>query len=271
MSIQTDNVYPWVIVRLRNEQYGVSSAFVREMVLINAVTTLPNTAEYVRGVLNLRGRIIPLIDLRVLLGMTSSEVEAQELVETLNLREQDHVSWLNELQACVNEERTFTLATDPHQCAFGKWYDRFTTDNLVLSGVLRRFDEPHKRIHGIAKKVESCMESGDTTGAHELIDSTRDGELAEMVQLFEAARELLKKDRRETAVILEYKDVVFAAAADGILSVERLSDQFDAPPDSDRGNGVSGVEAVGRRTKDDTLVLLLNPVTLLEVLSRVAA
>jgi purine-binding chemotaxis protein CheW len=51
-----------------NEQYGVDIMSVREIKGWTDVTNLPNQPDYVRGVLNLRGVIIPIIDLRVRFG-----------------------------------------------------------------------------------------------------------------------------------------------------------------------------------------------------------
>lgn len=54
---------------LADEQYGVEILRVRELIGMMAVTAVPRTPEFVRGVINLRGRIIPVVDLRAVLGM----------------------------------------------------------------------------------------------------------------------------------------------------------------------------------------------------------
>ncbi len=54
---------------LQGEEYGVRILKVREIIALQAVTPLPRMPEYVRGVINLRGRIIPIADLRLKLGM----------------------------------------------------------------------------------------------------------------------------------------------------------------------------------------------------------
>jgi purine-binding chemotaxis protein CheW len=54
---------------LAGEEYGVDILRVQEIKGWDAVTQLPNTPEYVRGVINLRGTIVPLIDLRIRFSM----------------------------------------------------------------------------------------------------------------------------------------------------------------------------------------------------------
>jgi len=54
---------------LAGEEYGVDILRVQEIKGWDAVTTIPNTPEYLRGVINLRGTIIPIIDMRIRFGI----------------------------------------------------------------------------------------------------------------------------------------------------------------------------------------------------------
>ena len=51
--------------KLGNEIYGVEITRIREILTYPKVTELPNTKEWVKGVINLRGEVTPIIDLRV--------------------------------------------------------------------------------------------------------------------------------------------------------------------------------------------------------------
>jgi len=54
----------FVIFKLENEEYGIDILRVKEIKEMMNITRVPNTAHYVRGVINLRGEVIPVIDLR---------------------------------------------------------------------------------------------------------------------------------------------------------------------------------------------------------------
>jgi purine-binding chemotaxis protein CheW len=54
---------------LDNEDYGIGLLKVREIIGIMTITPLPHTPPYVKGVINLRGRIIPVVDLRRKFGL----------------------------------------------------------------------------------------------------------------------------------------------------------------------------------------------------------
>lgn len=63
-----------VVFQMDNEYYGADINVVREVVPLQRVTYVPRTPEYVLGVINLRGRVIPVIDLRRRLGLPAGAV-----------------------------------------------------------------------------------------------------------------------------------------------------------------------------------------------------
>lgn len=63
-----------------NDQYGVDIMAVREIKGWSDITHLPNQPEYVRGVLNLRGVIVPIVDLRCRFGQGITEAKPTHIV-----------------------------------------------------------------------------------------------------------------------------------------------------------------------------------------------
>ncbi|MDQ2084912.1 chemotaxis protein CheW [Herbivorax sp. ANBcel31] len=58
---------------LEDEEYGISIHRVKEIIGIMDITAIPKTPEFIRGVINLRGKIIPVLDLRLKFGMKEME------------------------------------------------------------------------------------------------------------------------------------------------------------------------------------------------------
>ena len=56
---------------LAGEEYGIGILKVKEIIGIMAITTVPQTPAYMKGVINLRGKVIPIVDLRVKFGMAA--------------------------------------------------------------------------------------------------------------------------------------------------------------------------------------------------------
>jgi purine-binding chemotaxis protein CheW len=56
---------------LGGEEYGIGILKIREIIGMMTVTAVPRTPEHVKGVINLRGKVIPVVDLRLRFGMES--------------------------------------------------------------------------------------------------------------------------------------------------------------------------------------------------------
>jgi purine-binding chemotaxis protein CheW len=56
---------------LAEEQYGIGILKIKEIIGMLPITSVPQTPEFVKGVINLRGKVIPVMDLRLRFGMPS--------------------------------------------------------------------------------------------------------------------------------------------------------------------------------------------------------
>lgn len=63
----------FVIFRLENEEYGIDILKVKEIKEMMNITRVPKAAHFVSGVINLRGEVIPVIDLRIRFGFKEGE------------------------------------------------------------------------------------------------------------------------------------------------------------------------------------------------------
>jgi len=70
---------------LAKEEYGVDILRVQEIRGWDSVTRIPNSPEYVKGVMNLRGAIVPVVDLRVRFGLEHRDFSATTVVVVLRV------------------------------------------------------------------------------------------------------------------------------------------------------------------------------------------
>lgn len=59
--------------KIGNEEFGADILKIQEIIRTIAITKVPNSPDFIEGVINLRGRVIPVIDLRIKLGMQKKE------------------------------------------------------------------------------------------------------------------------------------------------------------------------------------------------------
>ncbi|QDV05216.1 diguanylate cyclase [Planctomycetes bacterium Poly30] len=213
-----------VLLRIAGQLFGIPVSCVSEMIQTPTLTQLPHMPPSMRGVFIQRGKTIAAFDLRGVMGMPTLDVEIGEFRAMLEQREQDHRNWILELEASVAEERPFGLATDPRKCAFGRWYDTFETDSVLIASHLRKFEGPHNRIHALAVEVKDLVAEGNVEAARWRIDAVRNGELSEMIALFQQFKVLLDETAREIAIVLRGNDGDGDGIAYCVDSVEGVMD-----------------------------------------------
>lgn len=76
-----------VVFVLNNSYYGVPILQVQEIVKMTEITKLPNTPKFVEGIVNLRGQIIPIIDLRRRFNLPAAEVDENWKILILKIEE----------------------------------------------------------------------------------------------------------------------------------------------------------------------------------------
>src|SRR3954462_13202452 len=74
-----------VTFNLDQEEYGVDVLKVREIIRMPVVTRVPNTPHYVEGVINLRGKVIPIISMRKKFGLLVVENDKQTRIMVMDV------------------------------------------------------------------------------------------------------------------------------------------------------------------------------------------
>ena len=72
---------------LGREEYGVDVRLVQEIIRVSEITQVPRAPEFIKGVINLRGRIIPVVDLKRKLGLGDVDVARQSRIVVVKIKE----------------------------------------------------------------------------------------------------------------------------------------------------------------------------------------
>lgn len=78
-----------VIFELGSEYFGVDIATVQSIIKIQPITKLPHTPEFVEGVTNLRGKVLPVIDLRKRFGLSSREADKNSRIIVVSMNQNE--------------------------------------------------------------------------------------------------------------------------------------------------------------------------------------
>jgi len=86
-SIQTRaSAGKYLTFQLDREEFGIGVLQVREIMALQDITTVPQTPEYVKGVINLRGKVIPVICLRTRFGLAAGEYGPRTSIIVVDVR-----------------------------------------------------------------------------------------------------------------------------------------------------------------------------------------
>lgn len=75
-----------VIFMIGQEQYGISMALVNEVIKSFEITRIPNALPFMRGVINLRGLVVPLVDMRLRCGLEEKEFDNDTAIILVNFK-----------------------------------------------------------------------------------------------------------------------------------------------------------------------------------------
>ncbi|MCI6170750.1 chemotaxis protein CheW [Selenomonas bovis] len=125
-NVATEESLQVVAFKLRNEEYGVSILNVQEIRNLTDITRVPFAQDFIKGVINLRGSVLPVIDLKERLGLEETPYTQDTRIVTVTVGDL-HVGMLVD---AVTEVLTLTAKPiDAKKAINGKELTRF------LSGI----------------------------------------------------------------------------------------------------------------------------------------
>lgn len=218
--------YPYVLLVIDGGTYAINSRYIVSIMKLPKYNWIPGAPKGVLGVIDFRGDAIPVIDMRTIFDMPSLAQEYDDFVKMLDERKADHVFWVDELERSLETGEEFTLATDPHKCKFGHWYDNFETDSQMVRFHMKKIEEPHRKLH------ETVLQLGDCDLAHdncersecrkEVLRKAKEVYMPQVLGLLEDAKSIFQTSYTEMAIVMEKEGHKIAIVVDEIQSVEKL-------------------------------------------------
>jgi purine-binding chemotaxis protein CheW len=136
---------------LGSESYALDVSKVREVLEMAHITPLPRAPDYLRGVINVRGSVVPVVDLRLKLGMTRTQETTSTCIVVLDVSTRDGVTVVGGLVDAVQEVVDFDAnrVEPPPKMGVG-------ANAVFIKGIARRDDRfvMLLDIHGLFEEKE---------------------------------------------------------------------------------------------------------------------
>ena len=107
---ENDEILQLVSFKIGSEEFGVDILKVQEINRMLQITKVPNTPDFIEGVINLRGRVIPVIDLRVKLNMAKKEHDKQTRIIVVELEDKTVGFLVDEVSEVLRIPKSITEA-----------------------------------------------------------------------------------------------------------------------------------------------------------------
>ncbi len=104
---ETVETFQYIVVRLGQEQYGIDIRYIDNIVRMQSITRVPKVPHYLKGVINLRGEVIPVMSIRLKMGLEADEITRATRIIILKLEQQGNVGIIvDEVKEVVTLETT---------------------------------------------------------------------------------------------------------------------------------------------------------------------
>ncbi len=102
------NTTQYIVTRLGEEQYGIDIKYISNIVRMQKITRVPKVSSYIKGVINLRGEVIPTISLRLKMGLPEDEITKKTRIIILKIEQHESIGVL------VDEVKEVVTLDDDH-------------------------------------------------------------------------------------------------------------------------------------------------------------
>ena len=91
---ETGESVQYIVIRLGNEQYGIDIRYIDNIVRMQPITRIPKMPPYLKGVINMRGEVNPVISMRLIMGLEEDVYTKATRIIVLKLEQEGNVGFI---------------------------------------------------------------------------------------------------------------------------------------------------------------------------------
>lgn len=119
-----------LIFKLKDREYGIPILYVNEIIGLMDITSMPKAPAFFKGVINLRGKIIPVLDLRLKLNMEEKEYDEKTCIIIVNITKENENEVIGLVVDVVSEVYDFPVSEIEEKVQYG-----FSENENFLNGI----------------------------------------------------------------------------------------------------------------------------------------
>lgn len=147
-----NNQLPWIIFELNEQLYAISTEMVTGILQFPPITSIANAPDIFLGVANVRGDVIPILDLKRLLKIKDINSDIEQVLTALNYKLGGIEDYLAEMRRCAEKNERFAVSAD----YFGDKIDlKKFAENSKTYSLLSQVKEGQRKLEEYGEKINA--------------------------------------------------------------------------------------------------------------------
>jgi len=135
-NINVSDLAQYLTFKLEDEIFAIDVYQVREVLDMEKITKVPQSPDYMRGVINVRGSVVPIVDLRIKFGLPETQTTQDTRIVVMEIEIDDDIAVIGSIADSVNEVMELSSSQIEAPPKIGK---RWRSE--VIKGVGKRDDK----------------------------------------------------------------------------------------------------------------------------------
>ncbi len=245
----------YVIFSVLGEEFGVNIDKVKEIFKVEEITPVPRSPEFIRGVTNLRGSIIPVVDIRHRFGVTDVASESRDIADKAGKIAREEIDTLNKIiEAEGNESIT------EFDSKLSLYLANYRTSNDIIVTLVAEIREAYEPL--LVEIRNAWEKKSNTEEFVQLVKAVIDNKYPEF--LSSLSKILLNSERNsdslEKILVVTIKEMTVGLLVDNVHEVLMVQDSVieDVPNIVFSNIDVGYLEGIAKLDSGERIVLILN-------------
>jgi purine-binding chemotaxis protein CheW len=209
-----------VSFRVGGDEYAFDIKRVSEILKVMDITAVPNVPEYVLGMFTIRNHLLPILDMRGLLGLPSLISERHDMLDKAR---EDESKWADAIRHAIEAGSRFVGVLVARESGFGKWLEGYNTASVEVEGLVKRLKRKRADLYHTGKRALETStgdKEADLSFYEEHLTPALNVVLDIIGELKESMSAHISEDQR--AMVVECGDMTIGYLVDWVDEVLRI-------------------------------------------------
>lgn len=256
------NSEPWLIFKVHKNNYVVNTKKVLAISrLPEEIMDVPDNQKYIRGIINFRGDIIPLIDMKLLFKQKSSAELESEFIKIIDAQDLKMNEIVAKFTECVQNDEYFEYVESFENSEFISWLDTYIATIPDLKYSVNKIVKFRKELlvtfKNYDEKIKNSIKLGDIE-KRRLLFNTVDNIIADLHDLFDKTKILYHSYLQEMIIEIVSDNLKIGLIVDEVKSIENIVSDIGQAEFNPKIYATKFIEGVAKTEKSKELVMMPN-------------